>query len=110
MTTAGSNLGGSSVGTRAGVTLIVIHAFMISTGLLLVAGMLSAAAAFTGGRTVTIPLVVTFHGFSEVGNSPAMTMTGSWVAAGLLVATLTVALSLLIAKISRLREARSTES
>ena len=110
MTTTGSNLGGSSVATRAGVVLIVIHAFMISTGLLLIAGMLSAAAAFTGGLTITIFFVSSFQGSSEVGTSPAMTLTGSWFAAAVLVATLTVALSLLIKKISRLRDVRNSRS
>lgn len=110
MTTAGSNLGGSSVGTRTGVVLITIHAFMISTGLLLIAGMLSAAAAFTGGSTITIPLVASFNGSSAGETSPAMTMTGSWVAAAVLVATLTVAISLLIIKMSSLREVHNARS
>lgn len=110
MTTAGSSLGGSSVGTRTGVVLIVIHAFMISTGLLLIAGMLSAAAAFTGGSTITIPLVASFQGSSEVGTSPTMTMTGSWFSAAVLVAIMTVALSFMIIKMSRLREVRNSRS
>jgi len=106
MTTAGSNLGASSVATRAGVVLIVVHAFMISTGLLLIAAMLSAAAAFTGGATITLPFVATFNGSSEPGASPTMTITGSWFAAAVLMAALTLVLSLLIIKIARVREAR----
>lgn len=100
MTAAESNPEGRLVGTRAGVVLIVTHAFMISTGLLLIAGMVSAAAAFAGGSTITIPLVASFQGSSEAGASPTVTMTGSWLAAAVLVATMTVALSLIVIKMS----------
>lgn len=100
----------SRIATGAGSALIVIHAFMISTGVVLIIGMLSAAIAFAGGATVTIPMVATFRGFTELGSSPAMTMTGSWVAAAVLVAALTVVLSVLIIGVSRRREVRKSAS
>lgn len=110
MTTADGSLGGRSVGTKTGVVLIVIHAFLISTGALLIAGMVSAAAAFSGGSTITIPFVASFNGSPPGGTSPAMTMTGSWFAAAVLVAIMTVVLSLLIIKISSRRQARNSRS
>lgn len=110
MTTVSSKLDRSSVMTRTDAVLIVIHSFMISSGLMVIAGMLSAAAAFTGGWTITIPLVATFHGFSEAGGSPAMTMTGSWVAIAALIAALTVVFSLVIVRISRPRGVRRSGS
>jgi hypothetical protein len=41
---------------KAAVTLIVIHSFMISASLVLIAGMLGAVAAFADRVTITIPL------------------------------------------------------
>lgn len=108
MTTT-TTLSSNSPATRCGAVLIVIHAFMISVGLVLIAGML-AAAAFAGGLTITFPLVATFHGFSETGNSPAMTMTGSWVGAVVLAAALTTGLSLLTFRLARVRAVLRSES
>jgi hypothetical protein len=70
MTTTEQGRGTSgSVPMKAAVTLIVIHSFMISASLVLIAGMLGAVAAFADRVTITIPLVATFRGFAEADNS-----------------------------------------
>ena len=81
---------------RASSSLVVLHSLVISIGLVLVAGMLVAATAFSSGTTIAIPLIATFHGFSESGTSPAVTITGSWGTAIVLVAAVTATLSTVI--------------
>jgi hypothetical protein len=86
----------SSISTKSGAALVALLSLLISTGLVLIGGMLFAAAAFGSGATIVIPWVATFHGFAEGGDSPAMTFSGSWGGAGVLVVALATLITLVI--------------
>ncbi|HWV50918.1 MAG TPA: hypothetical protein VN035_15825 [Microbacterium sp.] len=92
-------------GEGAASSLVVLHSLVISIGLVLVAGMLLAATAFSSGTTIAIPMIATFHGFSESGTSPGVTITGSWGAAIVLVAAVAAVLSTVIIGSGRRRAA-----
>ena len=93
--------------TRAATAFIALQSLVLSIGLVLITGMLSAAAAFAQGITISIPFVAAFHGYAEADGSQAVSMTGSWVGALLLVAALTTALTLLIIAAARGRAPQS---
>ncbi|MFJ4223698.1 hypothetical protein [Microbacterium sp. NPDC089695] len=65
----------------------------IVAGLVATAGMLLAVTAFATARTIIIPFVATFDGFHDGGETNAVSITGSWEAAGALVLALTFLLS-----------------
>lgn len=73
---------------------VIIGSAVIAVGIMTIATMLLAAAAFANGTSIGIPLVATFDGLREVSNSPTVTITGSWIAAGIV--TIILALPLWI--------------
>ena len=60
---------------------VIAGAIAVSTCIVLIAGMLLAALAFTNGIIVTVPGVASFDGSRALVNSPAVTVDGSWIAA-----------------------------
>lgn len=63
----------------AGRVFLMLCSFFISSFLLAIAGMLSAAFAFAKATTIGIPFVATFIGLVEVGGSNAVTIDVNWV-------------------------------
>lgn len=82
----------------AGRLFVVACSLGIAAGIVAIAGMLLAAAAFATASTFAIPLVATFEGFRDVGgtNAVTVTVTGSWAMAGGLTLTLALLLSLFV--------------
>lgn len=73
---------------------VMIGSAAIAIGIMAIATMLLAAAAFANGTSIGIPLVATFDGIREMTSSPTVTITGSWIAAGIV--TIVLALPLWI--------------
>ncbi|WP_341935918.1 hypothetical protein MRBLWO14_001598 [Microbacterium sp. LWO14-1.2] len=80
-------------GEIAGRLFVVACSLGIAAGIVAIAGMLLAAAAFATASTFTIPLVATFEGFRDAGGTNAVTVTGSWAMAGGLTTLLAILLS-----------------
>ena len=80
----------------AGRLFVVTCSLGIAAGIVAIAGMLLAAAAFATASTFTIPLVATFEGFRDVGGTKAVTVTGSWAMAGVLTLALAFLLSFFV--------------
>lgn len=68
----------------------------VATAALIVAvvTMVTAATAFSQGITIDIPLMATFDGARAEPGSPGVTVTGSWVGAGVSILALAVPLPL----------------
>jgi hypothetical protein len=71
---------------------VMICSVAIAIGIVAIAAMLLAALAFANGTTVGIPLVATFDGLREISSAPTVTITGSWIAAGIVTAVLALPL------------------
>lgn len=62
---------------------VMIGSAAIAVGVVAIATMLLAAAAFANGTSIDIPLVATFDGIRDVNSLPTVTITGSWIAVGI---------------------------
>lgn len=71
---------------------VMVCSLAIAIGITAIATMLLAAIAFASGTTVGIPLVATFDGLREMSSSPTVTITGSWIAAGIVTVILALPL------------------
>lgn len=58
--------------------VLILCSLSISSSLLAIAGMLSAAFAFTKATTIRIPFVTTLNGFVEASGSNAVTIDVNW--------------------------------
>jgi len=63
---------------------VLLSALPITAGIVLVAGMLLAAIAFTSATSIQIPFVVTFGGFEDESGAHAVSVAESWAAAAAL--------------------------
>lgn len=81
---------------NAGRLFVVTCSLGIAAGIVAIAGMLLAAAAFATASTFIVPLVASFEGFRDVGGTNAVTVTGSWAMAGGLTLTLAFLLSFFV--------------
>lgn len=78
----------------AGRVFVAACSLGIAVGLVAIAGMLLAAAAFATASTFAIPFIVTFEGFRDADGTNAVTVTASWVTAGALTIVLTGLMSI----------------
>lgn len=83
---------------------VLACALGISVGTLATAIMLLASLAFSQALTIAIPFIATFHGFLDSTGTNAVSITGSWLAVGILVVVETVT----IWALARLFRHRST--
>ena len=72
----------SSIGIDA---FFVACALGISVGSIAVAIMLLASFAFSHALTIAVPFIATFHGYLDSTGTNAVSVTGSWLAVGILV-------------------------
>ncbi|TQO20228.1 hypothetical protein FB472_1846 [Rhodoglobus vestalii] len=76
----------------------------IAIGVVAIVAMLLAALAFTNGTIISIPFLATFDGLRETRISPTVTVTGSWIAAGIATAILALPLCIAALRINRNEE------
>ena len=67
---------------------VMVCTLGIAVGAVGIAAMAFAAYAFSTATTITLPLIANFVGFRDGSGSPAVTVTGSWPAVGVVVAIL----------------------
>lgn len=82
---------------------VMIVSLAVAVMVTAIVGMLLAAVAFANGTILHIPFVATFDGVPDRGASPTVTITGSWVTAG--ITTMLLALPLWIFALRYRREA-----
>ena len=75
---------------------VMVCTLGIAIGAVAIAGMSFAAYAFSTAATITLPLIANFEGFRDGSGSPAVTVTGSWAAVGVVVAIVTALLLFVI--------------
>ncbi|WP_139205458.1 hypothetical protein [Plantibacter sp. MMLR14_011] len=80
------------------LAFMVACALGISIGVTAIIGMLLAALAFSQTTTIVVPFIATFHGFLDTTGTQAVTVSGSWAAAGILAMVAAAALSALAAR------------
>ncbi|CAH0230336.1 MULTISPECIES: hypothetical protein [Plantibacter] len=80
------------------LAFMVACALGISIGVTAIMGMLLAALAFSQTTTIVVPFIATFHGFLDTTGTHAVTVTGSWAAAGVVAMVVAAALSALAAR------------
>lgn len=64
---------------------VILCSIFISSAMLAIAGMLSAAFAFTNATTIRLPFVATFEGLIEVSGSNAVVIDVTWIGVLLLI-------------------------
>lgn len=72
---------------------VMVCTLGIAIGAVAIAGMAFAAYAFLTATTITLPFIANFVGVRDGSGSPAVTVTGSWPAVGVVVAVLAALLA-----------------
>jgi hypothetical protein len=86
MTRSGDQMRSSGI---AGL-FVTVCSMIIAVLVVVIAAMVIAAVAFSSGITIGVPLVATFVGSRTEVGSPAVTVTGSWIGAGVSMLVLAV--------------------
>lgn len=94
----------------AGRAFLIFNSFFISSILLVIVGMLSAAFAFTKATTIGIPFVATFSGLVEANGSNAVEIDVNWIGVFVLVVLISAPMCVLAMRYRRRGDSRFADN